>query len=135
MMLPVAAAVLAEALSSSSEIAHLRERVASLEAALARSESPLRAEAGALFSSLQIASLDAKTGAVEMPDNTTHILMEIGCNTSTGERTRNLHIPWPLANLPSILGSSRCSDLDTLDDQALHADHSAFLLAFEPLVT
>ena len=27
--------------------------------------------------------------------------------TSTGERTRNLHIPWPLANVPSsILGSS-----------------------------
>ena len=26
--------------------------------------------------------------------------------TSTGERTRNLHIPWPLANFPSsILGS------------------------------
>ena len=28
--------------------------------------------------------------------------------TSTGERTRNLHLPWPLANVPnSILGSSR----------------------------
>jgi hypothetical protein len=103
------AAVIAEALSSSSEIAHLRMRVASLEAALARTssrDSPLRAEAGALFSSLQIASLDAKTGAVKMPDNTTHILMEIGC-----------------------------SDLDTLDEQALQADQSAFLLAFEPLVT
>ena len=99
-------AVLAETLPSNSEIMKLRERVASLEAALARaSESPLRADGDALFSSLHIASLDAKTGAVKMPDNTTHILMEIGC-----------------------------SDLDTLDDQALEADSSAFLLAFEPLV-
>lgn len=88
-------AVLAETLPSNSELMKLARA----------SESPLRADGDALISSLHIASLDVKTGAVKMPDNTTHILMEIGC-----------------------------SDLDTLDDQALEADSSAFLLAFEPLV-
>jgi hypothetical protein len=59
---------------------------------------------GFLSAHIQLAALD-RFGAIQMPRNATHVLMEIGC-----------------------------SDFHTLDEDELPRDASAFLISFEPLI-
>lgn len=71
-----------------------------LSAPLAR---PQTATPSSLTVSVQVAFL--QDGAIQMPNTTDHVILEIGC-----------------------------SDMFTLDDERLPYDKSAFLIAFEPLL-
>lgn len=114
LLIPAASSLLPHEEPSSSLLPHSsidwRARALALEKELlqlrkeSRRQTAKSSSSRGLHANVQVAHLDS-AGAIPMPKNTTHVVLEIGC-----------------------------SDRNTLDDELLPSDDTAFLISFEPMV-